>query len=235
MSKKKLTKIRLSIVEITHKQHRIPAIYLIRNKINGKVYVGQTSDLYYRYKSHEGSAKLTDKYNRPLILAFKKYGFNSFEFSILEKPPKDKKILTEREQYWMDKFQCYKPDKGYNACPAANSPLGYKHTEETKRKVSIASSKRKMSPEARRKISNSNKGKKLSDETKRKISVAQKGIKRGHTNGNKIVQLNDDKEILAEFKSITLASIEIGTHLSGISKACKNPESKAGGFYWRNA
>jgi len=56
--------------------------------------------------------------------------------------------------------------------------FGKKHTEITKRKMSMAKKgkpQRKMSKETKRKISESQKGKKLSDETKRKIGIGHKG------------------------------------------------------------
>jgi len=56
----------------------------------------------------------------------------------------------------------------------------YKHTEETKKKISLAMKKIKRKPrseETRRKISQSEKGKKVSEDTKKKISLKMKGRK----------------------------------------------------------
>ena len=52
---------------------------------------------------------------------------------------------------------------------------GYKHTEETKKKLSISHKGKKMSDKSKKKMSESHKGKKLSAETKKKLSNAQKG------------------------------------------------------------
>jgi len=219
--------------KITHKHHKVSCIYSITNKINGKIYIGQTVNLYSRYKSHERSERSIDKYQRPIVFAFKKYGFNNFEFSVLEILSRDKEILTRREQYWMDRYQSSKRNRGYNACPAAASTLGYKHTIETRRKVSIASAKRKMSPEARVKMSAWHTGKVLSDETKKKISESKSGVKHGNTKGRKVKQLDVDGVKVAEFKSITFAGILTGIHLSNIARSCNKTNLKAGGFYWR--
>ena len=221
------------MAEIKHSLHRIPVIYLITNKINEKVYIGQTVNLYKRYKSHERSEKLPDNYRRPIVAAFKKHGFVNFEFSILEILSRDLVLLASREQYWMDKYQSYKRNFGYNACPAAASTLGYKQTIETRRKVSIASAKRKMSPEARAKMSAWHTGKVLSEETKKKIAKAKTGVKHGNTKGRKVEQLNSDHVKIAEFKSITFAGIETGIHFSNIARSCNKTNLKAGGFYWR--
>ena len=60
--------------------------------------------------------------------------------------------------------------------------LGYKHTDEAKRKISKASIGHTLSEESKAKISKSNKGRIRSDETRKKlgeIRKSQKGLKRG--------------------------------------------------------
>ncbi len=54
---------------------------------------------------------------------------------------------------------------------------GRKHTEETKRKMSIASAGIIISEETRRRISKAQTGKKATDETKKKMSAVRKGVK----------------------------------------------------------
>lgn len=53
--------------------------------------------------------------------------------------------------------------------------LGLKHSEESKRKMSIAHKGKKFTDEHRRKLSESHKGKKMSEEARRHISEAKKG------------------------------------------------------------
>ena len=74
-------------------------IYLIKNNINGKVYIGQSTNIYERWSEHKRIAKndLTIKY--PLYLAMRKYGIENFTFSIIEECSQE--LLNEREIYWI--------------------------------------------------------------------------------------------------------------------------------------
>ena len=97
----------------------ICGIYKIANLVNGKVYIGQSVDIYRRWAQHKkiGRNLSEDKYSRDydkvLYRAMRKYGVDSFEFSIVEKC--DESALYEREQYWI-KFYCSTiiEGKGYN-------------------------------------------------------------------------------------------------------------------------
>lgn len=77
-------------------------IYEIKNKINGKSYIGQhSSDVLGPYW---GSGKLIKR-------AIKKYGIENFERTILEKCF-DKNELNEREKYWIKEKDSI--NTGYN-------------------------------------------------------------------------------------------------------------------------
>ena len=60
-------------------------IYMILNKNNGKIYIGQSIDAEYRMKKHK--QQLTGNYhsNTHLQRAWNKYGEDAFEFNLLEK------------------------------------------------------------------------------------------------------------------------------------------------------
>lgn len=89
-------------------------IYKIVNKINNKVYVGQTilnvKDRWDRHRSL--GIKNKAEQNMPIKRAFKKYGIENFEFSVIEEIPKE--CLNEREIYWIEYYNSYY--EGYNAC-----------------------------------------------------------------------------------------------------------------------
>jgi group I intron endonuclease len=85
-------------------------IYCWTNKINGKKYIGQSVDIYGRKKAHIYSA---GKYGTLFSKALYKYGFNNFDFEVLENTTEDK--LDEREIYYIkEKNSYYLDGHGYN-------------------------------------------------------------------------------------------------------------------------
>ena len=75
-------------------------IYIIRNIVNNKVYIGQSIDIERRWKEHKRKYQYeNERKNSYLYNAIYKYGIESFSFDILEECDKDK--LNEREIYYI--------------------------------------------------------------------------------------------------------------------------------------
>lgn len=153
-------------------------IYLIRNKVNGKVYVGQSINVFERFEGHLKDLRRNKHHSPHLQQAFMKYGEKVFEHSVLEEVL-DETRLESREQYWIDFYDSMNREKGYNMRGAG---LHGKLSEETKKKISESVKKLEISDEARKKISqavsgnkNGMYGKNHSEETKIKISNSKKG------------------------------------------------------------
>lgn len=97
----------------------ICGIYLIRNKINNKIYIGQSTDIYRRWMEHKRSGQ-PNKYkikslrdaNTPIHLAMQKYGIENFEISLLEKCNRTE--LDDKEKYWIHILNSNNKDIGYN-------------------------------------------------------------------------------------------------------------------------
>ncbi len=188
------------INEITKQSGCKSGIYSIRNLINGKIYIGSAIDIERRWKYHKNRLRHNKHDNVYLQRSWHKYGENNFKFVIV-RLVKFKTMLVMCEQIYLDLYESYKRENGYNILKFASSLLGHKlseeakdhlskimsgknnpmfgkkHTDEAKRKISAYNKIRKFSAETRNKISKNHKDKKHSEEHKRKISLSEKGRK----------------------------------------------------------
>lgn len=148
---------------------RTGIIYAYTNLESGRMYVGQTLFPKKRFKQH-----LTDNYRQGWHIDYQNNP-DKYEYSIIEMDvPEDK--LDEREIYWISFFDTY--NNGYNLNEGGGANKGYKHTQETKNKISNSLQGHILSKETKDKMSKAHKGKprvKHSEETKQKISEAHKG------------------------------------------------------------
>lgn len=153
-------------------------IYEIRNLVNGKRYIGSAVRFCNRWRVHAQSLKRGDHHSVALQRAWNLYGPSAFQFNKLLVC--EKKDLILYEQACMD---AYSPE--YNIVPRAGSQLGYKHSEESRKRMSDSRDKsfspmkgKKHTDAARVKISANRKGKSLGPmtaERKAKIAAANKG------------------------------------------------------------
>lgn len=95
-------------------------IYKITNKINRKTYIGQSVDIsqrwhYYRYASTKNTKSL-------IVAAIRKYGFDKFNFTILEECDKDE--LNEKEIYYIKYYKTHVLDGGYNLTRGGEHNIG---------------------------------------------------------------------------------------------------------------
>jgi group I intron endonuclease len=112
-------------------------IYKIENKINGKVYIGQSGNIKERWYNHKSELKHNRHCNRYLQSACNKYGLDNFEFSIIEECSMD--IIDEREIYWIAYYDSCNTEFGYNLSTGGDSPSrGVKLTQEQKDYMSKA-------------------------------------------------------------------------------------------------
>ena len=88
-------------------------IYKITNKVNNKVYIGQSSDIKRRWRDHRSAAfnPKDNGYNYPLYKAIRKYGLDNFSFDILEECSQSD--INEREIFYVKKYNAH-GDGGYN-------------------------------------------------------------------------------------------------------------------------
>lgn len=170
-------------------------IYMFTNKKTNDFYIGQSKNLYNRFRNYYNPAYITglnDKNSR-IGRAIIKYGYENFSLTILEYC--DKSILTEREQFYFDTL---KPV--YNILKTAGVYVDvFTHTDDTKTKISNAL-----------KGVNAGEnsywyGRSRSEETKQKMSLKQAGENNalfGKTHSD------ETKELMRQFKKNKKSNIK---------------------------
>lgn len=103
-------------------------IYIIKNDINEKVYIGQSLNSEERFKSHCKK----NKDNSLIDYAIQKYGKQHFWYEILEKQIVN---YNEREKYWIMSYNSLTPN-GYNVLKGGDEPPYKKGDEHPSTKIS---------------------------------------------------------------------------------------------------
>lgn len=108
---------------------RYGRIYIIRNTVNDKVYVGQTHvSIKLRFQNHLSAARRGLDY--VIGKAIRKYGEDKFYVELLEECLIEE--LNEREQYWISFFRATDNRFGYNMSIGGNVVRTTKELNEDK-------------------------------------------------------------------------------------------------------
>lgn len=166
-------------------------IYKATNKVNGKMYIGQTvQPLNRRICGH--ISRSLNKDSSYFHRAINRYGKENFEWEIIAEC-NSLEELNIAEIEMIKKHNLF--ESGYNLDFGGKGSIGFKHLEKTKKKMSESHMGEKnhnygkvFTKEHKEKLSNSHKdkiclrgkespiyGRKLSDSHKRKISIANEG------------------------------------------------------------
>jgi group I intron endonuclease len=138
-------------------------IYQLSSLSTGKKYIGSTADFLRRRKDHAWKLRGNRHPNSHLQRIYNKHGEEDLFFRIVEECAAD--ALHERENDWIAKTQ---PE--LNLAPVAGSLLGFKRSEETKRRMSEAQQKRYEDSGG-----SSLKGRQRSEAERAAISAGKKG------------------------------------------------------------
>lgn len=212
-------------------------IYKFVNKINGKIYIGQTKRPKIRYKEHiyfKDKSSLLDR-------AINKYGVENFIYEILEKIENEdlsivKQQMDELETNYIKEYNSLYPT-GYNLI--SGPPKAFKKKisaeqrgEKTKRQqhnggpgvpkgTNIGITR---SLEEKVQISQ-----KLKSKPKRN-GKSNKGIKKPHY---KVAQINiETNEVIEIFKNAIIAAKKVGCSQTNIRNVINGKQISASGFKW---
>lgn len=154
---------------------------------SGRVYIGLTSNA----KLRQNSYKYLSCHEQPVIYhSLKKYGWGSHNFSIIETFENNIEYALGKEMFWIRSYMSnvskYPFNRGMNLNDGGRGNIGYKHSKESKNKMSVSRSGYKWSEESKKRFSEKKKGFNSywpNEETKMKMSLASKGRK--HTEETK--------------------------------------------------
>lgn len=212
------------------------SIYVHINKINGKMYIGQTCQKPEKRWNYGNGYKNCIAFTN----AIKKYGWDSFKHIVLiENLTNEEANIFE--EYLIKKYNTTNCRFGYNIkFGGSNSCL----PETVKAKIKAHASKhclgKPKSDEIKNKISKKQTGKKYSDETNKKKGKPGKenyfyGKLLGDSINAKPVLQVKDNIILNRFSCAKEASLLTNIDSSCITKCCKNKRKTAGGYEWQYA
>ncbi|MFL2805637.1 MAG: GIY-YIG nuclease family protein [Paracoccaceae bacterium] len=121
-----------------HYRKNKTGVYRIHCTGNKRDYIGSAVKHLARWNSHRSMLSKGTHNNRHLKNAYKKYGRRSFIYTLIEECTKTE--LTEREQYWIDRYDF---KELMNSSPTACTSSGFKHSSETKEIIKQKAKKRK--------------------------------------------------------------------------------------------
>lgn len=208
-------------------------IYKITNKVNGKIYIGltvqgtRTRYLHHLYEARSGS-------NFPVHRAIRKYGEENFEVETLFETTNHDELKVKEQEY-IQKYNTYKTEYGYNLTKGGDGTLGRTHSEETKTKIADKAKGRKRSEESKKRSSESHKKRAIEDpEYRKKRSLA---AQIGNLERQKTIEVYDlEGNLLSTHNSIMEAAktynVDRGTIARQISgKTTKRKPTK--GYIYR--
>jgi len=175
-------------------------IYKITNLVNNKIYIGSSTNLDKRKYEHFYDLKLNKHHSKYLQNSYNKHGVDNFKFETLAYCPSEYRIKLE--QWFMDNL-----NPAFNILKLAASPLGRKHTEETKNKMSVIRI-----------------GKVQTQETinKRLLSI-----------NNPVLQFDKDNNFIAKYKSASEAGRLLNINIGAIVSCCNNKLRWYKNFIWK--
>lgn len=212
-------------------------IYKITSPSN-RIYIGQTINIKRRIIDYK---TLHCKHQKLIYYSLLKYGWESHKFEIIEEVQFcgiNNWLIDKLEIYWIKEYKSnkhrYRENNGLNLNDGGSTNLGFKHSDESKSKMSKSKKGIKTGPcpsKARIGKDNGNFGKPKTQEIKDKISNSKKG--KYSNNGIKIDAYNyKTGEYIGTYKSYTdcIKQLNIPRHICEVINGKRN---HAGGYTFK--
>lgn len=193
-------------------------IYAITNTDNGKVYIGQSTDVEYRICNHFSDLKWGRHGNKHLQGAYDKHP-EAFKWSLICEC--DQCDLDEREIEYIKRHNSADPAHGYNKQYGGQAK--HRATPETRKKMSDTKKGKTFTKEHCKRIGDANRRRKLSEETKAKIGAKRKKA---------VLQTDADGNFIARYDSIKEASFAMGVAPNAIRNVLTGKARQSAGYGW---
>ena len=214
-------------------------VYQHKNKINGKIYIGITSQ---KSEDRWGSQGCNYKSSPHFYSAIQKYGWNNFEHNILFTGlTKEQACLKEQEL--IKEHDLMNRAFGYNSTSGGDI---FVMNEETKQKISQAMMGNQnalghpCSEEKKKKIRDAQKGRKFTEEHKQKLSEAAKNrhVPCSEKKKQTLKEKSHKKPVYCEelnkvFESVQECGRQLGIPATNISKLCNGRGKTLKGYHLR--
>lgn len=226
---------------------KIYCVYMHRNKINNKCYIGITK----QYPEDRWQNGLGYRINKHFWNAIKTYKWENFEHIIFEEGL-TKEEAAKKEILLIALYDTTNPECGYNISTGGEcGSAGVKRSDDFKQRLHDVNIGKHLSEETKKKLSQQRKGKKrniiYSIDARRNISESKKGNKNpnygkplteerkiiiSQARSRAVIQLDFDGNFVAEYKSMAEAERKTGVKSSNICTCCQGIYEMAGGFKW---
>lgn len=203
---------------------------------NGKIRIGQTNNfdkrMYdYNWFATSEKAKKYLMYNYLISKKIRKYGWDNIKKEILYDNISEE-FIDELETQIISKYNSADYNFGYNVLNEAKTMRGYKHTTESKKKISMANSGKNHSmwgkhhlEKTKEKIRIGNLGKKQSEKSKKKMSkIKQKPV---------IAFIKNSDKFIGTFESAKQASEKLNLWATSITAVLRNKYKSTGGYTFK--
>lgn len=197
---------------------------------SGKVYIGKSKRISARMCTYKSLREVS--IGRGLLRSFKKHGVDNHVFTLAYELPKDvdRDTLSNYEMFYISQFKEVGV-KMLNMTNGGDGSWGYRHTEETKKKLSLIRKGKFIgveNPNYGKGCFGSNNGAYGKDRRKYVMAAAK-------ANERPVLKYDNSGEFIKCYDSATIAAKDLSIKISNIS-ACalgKKGYKTAGGYIWK--